>query len=108
MEEKGNNNNLDSIGLTTEIFRELKEQNKRLAETLKVSIKAFCLTVALVVAGFLIYLYQYDFSGNVEQTGVYTLVDSQGNVISSDIDQEQLKEILSILNGNDKSNQKKN
>ena len=108
MEEKEKNEVLYSIGLTTEIFGELKEQNRRLSEVLKVSIKAFCFTVALIVAGFLIYLYQYDFSGNVEQTGVYTLVDSQGNVISSDIDQEQLKEILNILNGDNKSNQKEN
>lgn len=106
MEE--NKENIDSVGITTEIFRELKEQNKRLSEILKRCVTAFGATVLLIVAGFLIYLYQYDFSGNVEQTGVYTLVDSQGNVISSDIDQEQLKEILNVLNGYNKGNEKKN
>lgn len=98
----------DSIGLTTEIFRELKEQNKRLATTLRTCIISFGVAIVLVVSGFLIYLYQYDFSGNVEQTGIYTLVDSQGNVISSDIDQDQLKEILSVLNGYDKGDKEKN
>lgn len=98
----------DSIGLTTEIFRELKEQNKRLAGVLKTCIISFGAAMFLVVAGFLIYLYQYDFSGNVEQTGIYTLVDSQGNVISSDIDQDQLKEILNVLNGYDKGDKEKN
>ena len=105
MEE--NKERFDSVGITTEIFRELKEQNKRLSEILKRCVTAFSVTVLLIVAGFLIYLYQYDFSGNVEQTGVYTLVDSQGNVISADIDQEQLKEILNVLNGYDKGDEKK-
>ncbi len=106
MEERKNGS--ESFGITTEIFSELKEQNKRLGGALKICIMAFSATIFLVVAGFLLYLYQYDFSGNVEQTGVYTLVDSQGNVISSDIDQNQLKEILNILNGESKGNEKEN
>ncbi len=60
------------------------------------------------IAGFIWYLNQYDFTSTVEQTGVYTLSDSQGNVISSDITPEQISEILEILDGEDEGDQKEN
>lgn len=98
----------DSETPAMEIFRELKEQNKRLAEVLRISIFTFVTAVVLIVAGFLFYLYQYDFSATIEQTGIYTLVDSQGNVISSDITPEQIERILEIINGENKDNENQN
>lgn len=90
--------------LTMELLRELKEQNKRLANSLKISVISFSLLICLIVGIFIWYINQYDFTTTIEQTGVYTLSDSEGNVISSDISHEQAKEILEYLNGDNKNN----
>ncbi len=91
-------------GIAMELLRELKNQNQRLMRV----VAGLIILVGLVVGGFLIYLYQYDFAGSIEQNGVYTLVDSSGNVITSDITTEQLKEILEVINnGKSKDNQNK-
>lgn len=102
LEEKGSEQEEKSIAM--DILGELKEQNKRLMRI----IAGLMVMVTLIVGGFLIYLYQYDFSGTIEQSGVYTLVDSNGNVISSDITSEQMEDILKIINGENKNNQKEN
>lgn len=89
--------------LAMEMLGELKEQSKRW-------FRAFLVMVAvevLTIAGFIWYLYQYDFTSTIEQSGVYTLIDSSGNVISSDITPEQINEILEIINnGKDQNDQK--
>lgn len=98
-------------GIVTELLREFKENNKRLDEQNKRLINntrwLFAL-VAFIVSVFLLYLYQYDFSGTIEQNGVYTLIDSSGNVISSDITPEHMEEILKIINGENENNKKQN
>lgn len=98
-------------GIAMEILGELKSQNERLMDfnkKLMNAIKWLIVLAGLIVGGFLLYLYQYDFSGTIEQNGVYTLVDSNGNVISSDITPEQMEDILKIINGENKNNQKEN
>lgn len=106
--------------IAMEILGELKRQNERLVEINKnqserlaesnknqsKTVTKFIVLVGLIIAGFLLYLYQYDFSGTVEQNGIYTLVDSDGNVISSDITSEQMEDILKIINGKNESNEK--
>lgn len=86
-----------------ELLSEIKEQSRRW-------FRAFLIMVAvevLTIAGFIWYLNQYDFVSTTEQTGIYTLIDSQGNVISSDIKPEQAKEIMEIIN-NGKNQSDKN
>lgn len=94
-------------GIAMEILGELKTQNQRLTDSNKrlTDIIGWLIAlIAAIIAGFLIYLYQYDFSGSIEQNGIYTLVDSDGNVISSDITPEQMEEIIKIINGENKNN----
>ena len=87
--------------LALEMLAELKEQSKRWFRSFIIMV---CVEVA-TIAGFIWYLYQYDFTSTIEQTGVYTLIDSSGNVISADIQPEQINEILEIINnGNGKGN----
>lgn len=77
-----------------ELLSEIKEQSRRW-------FRAFLIMVAvevLTIGGFIWYLNQYDFESSIEQNGVYTLIDSQGNVISSDITPEQIEKILEIIN----------
>jgi len=103
MENRDNVNEEKTLAM--EMLSELKEQSKRW-------FRAFLVMVAvevLTIGGFIWYLNQYDFINTVEQTGIYTLSDSQGNVISSDITPEQVKEIMEILNdGKDEDNEKQN
>lgn len=59
---------------------------------------------AATIVGFVWYLNQYDFVSSIESTAVYSIIDSSGNVISSDIPQNQLERILELIsNGKDKS-----
>lgn len=65
--------------------------------------------IVVVVLLFVWYLNQYDFTSSIEQSGVYTLIDSEGNVISSDISPEQIEQIMEIINnGKDKDNTEQN
>ena len=105
MENRDNVKEKEDKTLAMEMLGELKEQSKRW-------FRAFLVMVAvevLTIGGFIWYLNQYDFISTVEQTGIYTLSDSQGNVISSDITPDQVKEIMEILNdGKDTDNEKQN
>jgi hypothetical protein len=81
-------------GLAMELLAELKKQTKRW-------FSAFCIALFLefaTVIGFIWYLNQYDFTGSVVQKGVYTLLDSDGNVISADLTSEQIEKIMEIVN----------
>lgn len=94
MENKDNVKEKEEKGLAMEMLGELKEQLKRCYKIILILIA----TVVATVTGFLLYLNQYDFESSIEQNGVYTLIDSQGNVISSDITPEQIEKILEIIN----------
>ena len=94
MENKDNVKEKEDRGLAMEMLGELKEQLKRCHRIILILIGV----VVATVAGFLLYLYQYDFESTIEQNGVYTLIDSQGNVISSDITPDQIEIIMEIIN----------
>lgn len=103
MGNEENRTESENKGLASEMLGELKEQLKRCYRIILILIAV----VVAVIAGFLLYMNQYDFTSSIEQNGVYTLVDSEGNVISSDISPEQIKEILEIINnGKDKDDKK--
>ena len=74
---------------------------------LKRIIIGFIILVILIVAGFLFYIGQMKNSNykNVDTTGVYNLVDSEGNVIATDLTKEDIEKIVELLNdGKDKGN----
>lgn len=74
---------------------------------LKRVIIGFIILVILIVAGFLFYIGQIKDSSykNVDATGVYNLVDSEGNVIATDLTKEDIEKIAELLNdGKDKGN----
>lgn len=100
MENKDNVKEKEDKGLAMEMLGELKEQLKRCHRIILILIGV----VVATVAGFLLYLYQYDFESTIEQNGVYTLIDSQGNVISSDITPEQIESIMEIINNGEYQN----
>ena len=74
---------------------------------LKRVIIGFIILVILIVAGFLFYISQMKNSSyeNVDATGVYNLVDSEGNIIATDLTKEDIEKIVELLNdGKDKGN----
>lgn len=101
------NNGHDFI--VSELLSELKAENERkerqiyrLNKTLTVVVIATMLAMLLIVAGFLWYLNQYDFCSTTTETitaeGVYTIVDSNGNVIGSDFTAEEIQDFLEGVN----------
>lgn len=84
--------------LAMELLSELKVQARRLYVALVASIITAAVVIAGIVGGFIWYLNQYEFESSIEQTGIYTLIDSEGNVISADLTADQIKEIMEIVN----------
>lgn len=101
MENRDNVNEEKTLAM--EMLSELKEQSKRWFRAFLVMVVVEVLTIG----GFIWYLNQYDFESSIEQNGVYTLIDSQGNVISSDITPEQIEKIMEIVNDGKNQNDAK-
>lgn len=100
--------------VVSELLSELKASNVRkdeLIDQLRKTIVGVVLgafvAVAFVVAGFLLYLNQYDFSSTstYAATGVYALIDSEGNVVVSDLTEEELQRVMEVLNADGYSTQ---
>lgn len=68
----------EKIPLAVEILRELKEQNRRLMRV----VYALLVTVVLIVGGFLVYMYQYDYSSYSQDGSGYNNINTgeQGDV----------------------------
>lgn len=100
--------------IVSELLSELKSENSRKGKQIQglhrviatITAIALC-AVLLVVAGFLWYLNQYDFSATetftetVTAEGVYAIVDSEGNVIGSDFTAEEIQGLLEGVLSND-------
>jgi len=66
----------------------------------------WAVSVIIIVCGFIWLWNQYDYESTTELSGVYNLVDSQGNVVSSDLAPDDVIRILEELNnGNGQENQ---
>lgn len=86
--------------LASEMLAELKRSNERADARLRQKEKhqlierlIFILCYLITVGAFLWYMYQYDYVSyeTTDASGVYTLVDSEGNVIASDLTDEHLE-----------------
>ena len=89
--------------IVTALLSELKEENERKSRIIHALVKVVCgsiVAVMLTVGGFLWYLNQYDFSSEetttYTSTGVYSLVDSKGNVIASDLTPEEIEQLMEV------------
>lgn len=105
--------------LATELLHELKLESERKDRQLSnlhkiltgTIIGALC-AILMVIGGFIWYLNQYDFEGTTttttSATGVYAVVDSEGNVIANDLTPEEIQSIMEVLHGNSQSGQNTN
>lgn len=70
---------------------------------------AWAASVVIIVGIFTWLWCQYDYESSTELSGVYCLVDSQGNVVSSDLEPDDVIRILEELNnGKDQTDQNQN
>lgn len=59
-------------------------------------------SVIVIVCAFVWLWNQYDYESTTELSGVYNLVDSEGNVVSSDLSPDDVIRILEELNNGDR------
>ena len=103
--------NQDQDFIVTALLKELKSENDHKAKTIKSLLKVIwgcIISILITVGGFLWYLYQYDFCdesiSTINAEGVYTLVDSEGNVIVQDLSLEEIQEVLNDTHNKDDKN----
>lgn len=81
-------------------------RNNRLLRWLCV---AWAVSVVLITVAFVWLWNQYDYESSTELSGVYNLVDSQGNVVSADLEPDDVVRILQELdNGKDQKDPNQN
>lgn len=100
--------------IATEMLAEIKQSSKRWFRIALALLCAWLITIGV----FIWYLYQYDFSGTSETTttystvqnadGLYAIIDSDGNVIASDIPDDQLGEYLDGVGKSSKNDYQNN
>lgn len=66
-------------------------------KTVKTALIAWAASIVLVVLAFVFLWLQYDFTTTIESTGVYVLTDSEGNVIASDLEPDDVIRIMQEL-----------
>lgn len=81
---------------------EMSERRHEKREKWYSRVIVFLITLLVLCNMIWLYVFQsYDFLSETQYSGVYNLVDSQGNVISSDITPEDINRIMEVLaNGN--------
>lgn len=98
------------------LISELKAENDRKSHTIHALMKiiySYLVAMLLVVGGFLWYLNQYDFvsestittTTNNDSTGVYSLIDSEGNVVASDLTDDEINKLMEAYYGKSASNE---
>ena len=95
--------------LASELLHELKLENERKDRQLNTLHKiltgvvtgALC-AILVIIGGFIWYLNQYDFESTSTQiaSGVYAVVDSDGNIIANDLTPEDIQHCLEVISSN--------
>lgn len=65
----------------------------------------WAVSLLLTVGAFVWLWLQYDYECSTEYSGVYNIVDSEGNVVSSDLSPEDVIRIMETLNGKNEESQ---
>lgn len=98
--------------IVSELLAELKQENERKSKLLKQKEKHFFIYVVVSIIILLItvlagiwYLNQYDFTSEQTVSGVYALVDSEGNVIAEDITPEEYDQLMEVIANGEGNNQ---
>lgn len=96
-------NNLDNVNATIPLaYHEVCMTRNR--KNLLTVVLCWAISIVLVVGLFVFLWLQYDYTATTEVSGVYALVDSEGNVIASDLSSEDIIQIMGMLDGDGESN----
>lgn len=90
--------------IVSELLAELKEENERKSKllvqkekTIKFLVAIFLTVILAIVGVFIWYPNQYDFTSEQTVSGVYALVDSDGNVVAQDISPEDYERLMEVI-----------
>lgn len=87
-------------------YHEMCETRNHL--TVRNLIIGWAVSVVLVVFAFVFLWLQYDYVSTTDNTGVYVLTDSEGNVIANDLDPADVIHIMeSLIDGKNPESQNK-
>ena len=64
---------------------------------LKKVILASFITIVLIIAGFIFCLIKQPKDSTINANGVYNLVDSEGNVVASDLTPDDINKLMDII-----------
>lgn len=82
----------------------VKMREVRHSKDMRIMAICWALSVILMAAAFVFLWLQYDTVSTTELSGVYNLVDSEGNVVSSDLAPDDVIRIIQELNGEGTNN----
>ena len=100
----------------TELLAELKQENSRKDELIKRKDKhmfieriVYLVFLLSIVSALLLYFYQYDYATYLSNSaeGVYAIVDSDGNMVATDLTGDDLAKIMGGSYGESKDNDNK-
>lgn len=93
---------VDSIDKDIKYFEVLIQGSEKLIKPWKTAVLALVVGWVLTIAAFIFFLLQFNFSSSNEATGVYAMIDSDGNIVAQDVSPEQWDSYIewSELNGN--------
>jgi len=100
VKESGNveSEKMEQPAVVPYIVYEVAEQRHQIREKRKDYIMVFLVILLFIANMIWLYVFQsYDYSTTAEYSGIYNLVDSAGNVISSDITPDDITKIMDVL-----------
>lgn len=106
MQEKDNNEyEISEMATVPLAYHDIMMQ--RNANNIKRIVIGWVLSIVFIVASFVWLWLQYDYTSTNTATGVYALIDADGNVLAHDLSSDDIEQILTILqNMNGDSQQK--
>lgn len=101
---------IDSLGFATEVLKDYKSTTGKTIKRLWIAL-IFSICILFVTnALWIINWFQYDFISSYEyQTnGIYSLIDSENNVIGTDLTAADIKAIMEVINNGERITENNN
>lgn len=98
IEQKIKDQKEETHSLAMDMLKDYQLREKRSFVERLIILSLWTLSLIFTIGIFIWYLNQYDFISTVESTGVYNIVDGDGNIISADISPEHIEKILELIN----------
>lgn len=95
---------IDSLGFATEVLKDYKSTTGKTIKRLWI---ALILSICIAFGTNVLWVYQwlqYDFVSSYEYktNGIYSLIDSENNVIGTDLTADEIKAIMEVINNGER------